>query len=329
MVASTLSLASVPPSALPTVAQLRAFCAVAEHLHFGAAAADLHISQPAVSAAVSGLEQTLKVRLVERTPRAVTLTPVGVTVAQQARDLLDGLADLARKAAGQGRRHCGPLRLGMIPTIAPYVLPAVLSSIRKSFPELAPAVTEDLTERLLDRLATGHLDLALIALPADAESMVELPIYAEDFVLAVPPASTMQGAADLDPSVLGDLDLLLLAEGHCLRDQTLDVCRQAGVDGKAVDAPAMSLTTISQLVASGLGATLLPATAVPVEARRDRLGIARFCDPVPHRRVGLVHRRGAARADEYAELADVLRKGLKRLPVRPLPDVTGPAISAA
>jgi LysR family hydrogen peroxide-inducible transcriptional activator len=147
-------------------------------------------------------------------------------------------------------------------------------------------------------------------------------LYAEDFVLAVPSTSSLPDETDLDPTVLGDLDLLLLAEGHCLRDQALEVCRQVGVDGKAAaGAPAMSLTTVAQLVASGLGVTLLPATAVPVEARRDRIGIARFRDPAPQRQVGLVHRRGAARADEYAELAGILRKGLRRLPVHPISDV--------
>ncbi len=315
---------AVTPSALPSVPQLRAFCAVAEHLHFGAAAADLHISQPAVSAAVAGLEQTLKVQLLERTPRCVSLTPIGAEIARQARDVLEGLEDLVRDAAAGGRRHCGPLRVGMIPTIAPYILPTVLGALRKRFPDLEPTVTEDFTERLLERLSSGRLDLAVIALPSGADGFVEIPLYVEDFLLAVPTGSPLAGATDLHPSVLKDLDLLLLAEGHCLRDQALDVCRQAGINGESTSgaAPAMSLTTVSQLVAGGLGATLLPATAVAVEAKRDRLGIGQFRAPAPGRRVGLVHRQGAARADEYGELADVLRDGLKRLPVvleRPLP----------
>jgi LysR family transcriptional regulator, hydrogen peroxide-inducible genes activator len=169
MAAPAPPVTSITPSALPTVAQLRAFCAVAEHLHFGEAAAHLHISQPAVSAAVSGLEHTLKARLVERSPRSVSLTPVGATVARQARELLDGLAEMSRSAARQGRRHCGPLRIGMIPTIAPYVLPTLLPAIRKSCPELEPAVTEDFTDRLLDRLAAGQIDIALMALPSGSD----------------------------------------------------------------------------------------------------------------------------------------------------------------
>jgi LysR family hydrogen peroxide-inducible transcriptional activator len=305
----------VSPSALPTVPQLRAFCAVAEHLHFGAAAADLHISQPAVSAAVAGLEQTLKVQLLERTSRGVQLTPIGATLFAQARGVLDGLEDLVGNAVRGGRRHCGPMRIGMIPTIAPYVLPTVLRTLRKRFPDLEPSVTEDFTDRLLDRLASGRLDVAVMALPSEGDAVVELPLYTEDFVLAVPPGSPLVGATDIDLEVLRDLDLLLLAEGHCLREQTLEVCRQAGISADAAgdSAPAMSLATVSQLVAGGLGATLLPATAVSVEARRDRLGIAHFAAPAPGRRVGLVHRQAAARADEYAELAEVLREGLVKL----------------
>jgi LysR family hydrogen peroxide-inducible transcriptional activator len=306
---------TVSPSALPTVPQLRAFCAVAEHLHFGAAASDLHVSQPAVSAAISGLEQTLKVQLLERTPRGVQLTPIGATLFAQARSVLDGLEDLVGNAVRGGRRHSGPIRIGLIPTIAPYVLPTVLKTLRKNFPDLEPAVTEDFTDRLLERLASGRLDVAVIALPTETGAVVELPLYSEDFVLAVPPDSPLAGRTDLDPAVLRDFDLLLLAEGHCLREQTLDVCRQAGIDADFAgdSAPAMSLGTVAQLVSGGLGATLLPDTAVPVEARRDRLGIARFHAPAPGRRVALVHRQAAARADEYAELAAVLREGLRKV----------------
>jgi LysR family hydrogen peroxide-inducible transcriptional activator len=308
---------TVSPSALPTVPQLRAFRAVADHLHFGEAAAELHVSQPAVSAAVAGLEQTLKVQLLERTSRGVSLTPIGASLAQQTRRILDGLEDLAVSAARQGQRHCGPLRLGMIPTIAPYVLPTVLATLRKRFPDLQPTVTEDFTDRLLAQLTAGKLDVAVMALPSGGDNVTELPLYDEDFVLAVAPGSSLTGAENVDPKVLGGLDLLLLAEGHCLREQALDVCRDAGVDGDAAgaSAPAMTLATVSQLVAGGLGSTLLPATAVPIEARRERLGIARFAAPAPGRRVGLVHRVAAARADEYAELADVLRDGVRRLPV--------------
>lgn len=307
---------AVSPSSLPTVPQLRAFCAVAEHLHFGAAAADLHVSQPAVSAAVSGLEQTLKVQLLERTSRGVALTPIGASISRQAREVLDGLEDLVGNAVRGGRRHSGPIRIGMIPTIAPYVLPTVLTTLRKRFPDLEPAVTEDFTDRLLERLGSGRLDVAILALPSEGDGVVEIPLYNEDFVLALPPSSPLAGTDDLDPAVLRDLDLLLLAEGHCLREQALEVCRQAGMSTDAIgtSAPAMSLATVSQLVAGGLGATLLPATAVPVEARRDRLGIARFSAPAPGRRVGLVHRAAAARGDEYVELAQVLREGLHRLP---------------
>lgn len=307
---------------LPTPAQLRAFVAVADHLHFSDAAAALRMSQPAVSAAVAGLEATLGCTLVERSTRHVLLTPAGEAVAERARAVLGTLDDIGRLAAGARRPLTGVLRLGVIPTAAPYLLPGVLRAFARQLPDLEPAVHEEQTEVLLDRLQAGRVDAAVLALPADPArpgSLVELPLYDEDFLLVLPASSPLAGTGPVPLGTLADLDLLLLAEGHCLRDQTLDVCRQVGVQPER-GTTAASLATIVQLVAAGLGATLLPATAVPVEAQRAELAVLPLAAPVPGRRIGLVHRASSPRSSEFAQLAGVIRQavGESGLPARPV-----------
>ena len=197
----------------------------------------------------------------------------------------------------------------MIPTVAPYLLPTILEAFATDFPALVPEVTEAMTRTLLAALESGSLDLLVMALPSGRVDTVELPLYWEEFVLLVPDEHRLAGGRGLPTTTLQGLDVLLLEEGHCMRDQTLDVCRQAGAAiGQAVKMA--SLTTVSQLVAAGLGVTLLPASAVPVEVR-GRLATAHFADsPLPGRHVGMVHRRSSARAVEYSELAETLRKAI-------------------
>lgn len=299
----------------PTIPQLRALVAVADTLHFGEAAAVLGVSQPSVSAAISGLEAGLDVLLVERSTRRVLLTPTGREVATHARAVLASLDRLVDAAERGGQPFSGPLRLGVIPTVAPYVLAPVLRTLARRFPRLQPDVTEGQTARLLDELESGRIDLALVALPSGGIDVVDLPLYDEDFVLLVPADHPLAGATDVDPAELRDLRLLLLEEGHCLRDQALDLCRQVGA-ATTHPARAASLTTVAQLVAAGLGVTLLPATAVPVEARKGRLATATFRPPSPGRRLGLVHRAGSDHADEYAVLAGRLAEALAATPLR-------------
>jgi LysR family hydrogen peroxide-inducible transcriptional activator len=290
----------------PTVVQLRAFAAVAHQRHFGAAADDLAVTQPAVSAAVAALEASLGARLFERTPRGVMLTALGEQLLPMAHHTLAALNDLVSDAGRSGQTHHGPLRLGVIPTVAPYLLPTILEAFGARFPDLVPEITEATTRTILAALEDGSLDLLVMALPSDRAETVELPLYWEEFVLLVHEEHRLAGARDLPTTTLQGLDVLLLEEGHCMRDQTIDLCRQAGATvGKG--AKMGSLTTVSQLVAAKLGVTLLPASAVPVEVRGP-LSTARFGgSPLPGRRVGMVHRRSSTRADEYGELADVLR----------------------
>ncbi|WP_042442202.1 LysR substrate-binding domain-containing protein [Streptacidiphilus jiangxiensis] len=297
----------------PTVSQLRAFAAVAEHLHFREAAAALRMSQPALSGAVAALEDSLDVRLVERTTRKVLLTPVGERVADHARSVLGALQALTEEVEASRRPFTGPLHLGVIPTIAPYLLPTVLRLARDRYPDLELHVHEERTHQLLDGLATGRLDLLLLALPAGG-GLVDIPLYDEDFVLVTPPDHALAGRADVPRDVLLDLDVLLLEEGHCLRDQALDLCREVGAEPGATRAAGLS--TLVQLVAGGLGVTLLPATAVPVEASRaSALSVTRFGAPAPGRRVGLAHRPSSPRTAEYQRFADSLRDAVRELPV--------------
>jgi LysR family hydrogen peroxide-inducible transcriptional activator len=295
----------------PTLAQLRALVALADTLHFGEAAASLRVSQPSVSAALGALEASLGVELAERSTRRVILTPTGHEVAAQAREILNSVDHLVGTASRAGRPYGGPLRLGVIPTVAPYILAPVLGTIARRFPDVAPEVSEGQTAQLLEELLEGRLDAVVLAVPCGRSDVAEDALYWEEFVLLVPPDHALAGATDLSPAVLRHLPLLLLEEGHCLAAQALDICRQVGAP---TDHPARatSLTTIAQLVAAGLGTTLLPATALAVETRKGKVAVAHFRPPAPGRQIGLVFRPGSARAGEYHGLAEALRKGLDR-----------------
>ena len=229
----------------------------------------------------------------------------------QARQVLADVDNLVKRANERSEPRSGPFRLGVIPTVAPYILAPALRMLARRFPQLRPEVTEDQTVRLLDELTEGSLDAVVLALPTNAKTVVEVPLYWEPFVLLLPPEHPLAGRGGLDLAVLRDLRLLLLEEGHCLAGQAFDVCRQVGA---ATDhaARAASLTTIAQLVAAGLGATLLPAPALPVETRKGKLAVARFRAPAPGRRIGLVFRAADARSSEYLQLAEYLRRALDR-----------------
>ncbi|WP_280413683.1 hydrogen peroxide-inducible genes activator [Nocardia carnea] len=245
----------------PTLSQLRAFVAVAEHRHFGAAATSLDVSQPTLSQALAALENGLGLQLIERSTRRVLVTEAGRRLLPQAIATLDA-ADRFLSAAN-GDTLGGVLRMGIIPTVAPYLLPALLPTLRRRLPALTPRIVEDRTARLLDELRAGSLDVAVLALPADVPGVVEIPLYTEDFVVVVPAGHELAGRTDLAPAALDALPILLLDEGHCLRAQTLELCRSAEIrPGAAGDTRAASLSTVVQCVAGGLGVTLIPEMAV-------------------------------------------------------------------
>ncbi|MEV0096045.1 hydrogen peroxide-inducible genes activator [Streptomyces sp. NPDC050738] len=305
------------PGKQPSLAQLRAFAAVAEHLHFRDAAAAIGMSQPALSGAVSALEETLGVQLLERTTRKVLLSPAGERLAVRAKAVLDAVGVLMEEAEAVRAPFTGVLRLGVIPTVAPYLLPTVLRLVRREYPELDLQVHEEQTSSLLEGLGAGRLDLLLLAVPLGVPGVAELPLFEEDFVLVTPRDHWLAGREDVPREALRGLDLLLLDEGHCLRDQALDVCREVGrSDGAAVTTTAAGLSTLVQLVAGGLGVTLLPRTALRVETgRNDQLATAYFADPAPSRRIALAMRVGAARGEEFEAFAAALREAMRPLPV--------------
>ncbi|MFI9721745.1 LysR substrate-binding domain-containing protein [Streptomyces sp. NPDC052396] len=302
----------------PSLAQLRAFVAVAEHLHFRDAAASISMSQPALSGAVAALEEALDVQLFERTTRKVLLSPAGERLAARARTVLEAMGDFLEEAEAARAPFTGVLRLGVIPTVAPYLLPTVLRLVHDRYPALDLQVHEEQTSSLLDGLTQGRLDLLLLAVPLGAPGVIELPLFDEDFVLVTPCDHWLAGRDDIPRSALRELDLLLLDEGHCLRDQALDICREAGrAPGTPVTTSAAGLSTLVQLVGGGMGVTLLPRTAVRVEAgRSDRLATGCFADPAPSRRIALAMRSGAARQGEFEEFAEALRGAMGKLPVR-------------
>ncbi|QIP84871.1 LysR family transcriptional regulator [Streptomyces sp. Tu 2975] len=305
----------------PSLAQLRAFAAVAEHLHFRDAAAAIGMSQPALSGAVSALEEALGVQLLERTTRKVLLSPAGERLAVRARAVLEAVGALMDEAEAVRAPFTGVLRLGVIPTVAPYLLPTVLKLVHERYPDLDLQVHEEQTSSLLEGLGAGRLDLLLLAVPLGVPGVTELPLFDEDFVLVTPEDHWLGGRQDIPREALRELHLLLLDEGHCLRDQALDICREAGrTEGAPVTTTAAGLATLVQLVAGGLGVTLLPRTAVDVETgRAGRLQTGWFADPAPSRRIALAMRSGAARGGEFEEFAKALREAMAALPVRVAP----------
>ena len=295
----------------PTIAGLRAFVAVAEKHHFSSAAATLGVSQSTLSQALAALENGLGTQLIERSTRRVFLTTEGKGLLPRALAVVEAVDAFTAEAAGASDPLQASMRLGLIPTVAPYVLPTVLAGLAQQLPSLTLRVVEDQTQRLLTLLREGALDAALIALPAPevpAGGMTAIPIYDEDFVLALPPGHPLAGKRRVPTTSLARLPLLLLDEGHCLRDQALDVCHKAGVQAELTNTRAASLATAVQCVTGGLGVTLIPQSAVPVEAARSRLGLAQFATPRPGRRIGLVFRSSSGRDEPYRQLAAMIGK---------------------
>jgi LysR family hydrogen peroxide-inducible transcriptional activator len=290
----------------PTVQQLRYAVAVADARHFGRAARACFVSQPALSTQIRELEARLGVQLFERTSRGVLVTAVGADVVERARRILREVDDLCEAAAGAGGELGGSVRLGVIPTIAPYVLPQVIPLIEEAHPGVELYLREDRTEALLTQLQAGELDVLLLALPLHRPGVDELPLYEEPFLLAVPESHALAGSGRCEVAALAEERLVLLEEGHCLRDQALAVCEFAGRDG-LVEVQGTSLPTVVQMVGSGLGVTLLPATTVERDVHPGERVVVRELEPTPpSRTVGLAWRSSSARAPAYRQLGDVI-----------------------
>ncbi|ACI97877.1 LysR substrate-binding domain-containing protein [Rhodospirillum centenum] len=293
-----------------TLRQLRYLVALADTLHFGRAAAACHVSQPSLSAQIQQLESLLGTALVERTKHRVLLTPAGKDTVRRARDVLAAVDDMSQMARAAGRPLCGALRLGVIPTIGPYLLPGVLPGLRRDYPDLRLYLREDLTERLLDRLRAGDLDAAVLALPVAEPGLETVDLFEEPFLVALPQNHPLSERTAVRQSDLSGEVLLLLEDGHCFRDQALDVCRLSGAREDPGFA-ATSLPTLVEMVAGGLGLTLLPARAAPLLTAAGQVVLRPFVAPVPVRRVGLVWRRGSVREADLQRLAGHLAEGTR------------------
>jgi LysR family hydrogen peroxide-inducible transcriptional activator len=286
-----------------TLKQLRYFDALARHGHFGRAAEAAAISQPALSMQIRDLEDTLGTPLLERGPRALRLTAFGEEFLARARAILrqtEELEDLARAARAE---LTGRLRIGVIPTVAPYLLPRVIARLTAQYPALDLTLRETVTPRLVADLAEGRLDCALLALPLSEPALEEVALFSEPFLLVRPEADAGKPAPDRDG--LREMRLLLLEEGHCFRDQALSFCAPAGTPREIMDGS--SLSTLVQMVGAGIGVTLIPEMAVAVETRSAPVSVTAFRDPQPRRTIGLVWRRSTPLAPQLRQIAETIR----------------------
>ena len=278
---------------------------LADVRHFSKAAERCHVSQPTLSTQIRKLEDELDVQLVERSPRKVMLTEVGAEIVERARAMLadaDAIRAIARRSKDP---HSGTVRLGIFPTLAPYFLPHVVPEIRRRFPRLTLRLFEEKTEDVINMLRQGRLDAGLLALPIESEQLATRVLFEEPFVLAVPGAHALSTRKTITLEDLEEEELLLLEDGHCLREQALEVCQLAGAHEK-LDFHATSMETLRQMVAAGTGITLMPVMAVkPPVAHTDNLVTRPFTEPGPMRTIALVWRKSTALAPFLEELAEI------------------------
>jgi LysR family hydrogen peroxide-inducible transcriptional activator len=286
---------------------LQYLVALAETRHFGRAAARCHVSQPTLSAQLKKLEAFLGAPLIERRPRRVALTPAGEAVVARARRILQDAEDIRAIARASQDPLAGPLKVGLIPTLGPYLLPRVAPRIARALPKLQLVLHEYQTGPLIERVLQGELDLAILALPAETKGLVTRSLFAEAFLVAMPERHRLAARRRLRPADLAGETLLLLEEGHCLRDQALEVCERAGAGEQAFRAT--SLETLRQMVAAGLGITLLPRLAAegPFASARG-LAVRPFSPPSPSRVIGAAWRRSTTRGEAIAAVCDVIRR---------------------
>jgi LysR family hydrogen peroxide-inducible transcriptional activator len=286
-----------------TLRQLRYFDALARHGHFGRAAEACAITQPALSMQIKELEEALGGVLLERSARQVVLTKFGEELAQRVREILrsvDELGDFARASRDQ---LVGRLRIGMIPTIAPYLLPKVIANLTQMHPELDIHVRETVTPKLIKELAEGRLDTAIVALPVSEPSLTEVALFTENFLLVRPGED--EGTPVPSREALREMKLLLLEEGHCFRDQALSFCNMKSSPPREM-LEASSLSTLVQMVGAGIGVTLIPEMAVAVETRSASVSVVRFKDPQPSRTIGMVWRKTSPLARQLTQISEVV-----------------------
>jgi LysR family hydrogen peroxide-inducible transcriptional activator len=291
---------------------LKYLVALADTGHFGKAADRTFVSQPTLSAQLKKLEEYLGVKLVERQPKNVQLTDVGKQVVMRARRMLNDGDEIVALARNNADPFAGRLKVALIPTIGPYLLPRVMPKLRKALPNLSLMLYEYQTESLLKRLRDGEIDLGIMALPAAQDGIESRKLYEEDFTVALPNNHPLGAKSTIKVQDLKGHTLLLLEDGHCLRDQALEVCSRVDVR-EAEDFRATSLETLRQMVVAGLGITLLPEFAVDTPFGSQRgLAIRRFAKPAPSRTVGAVWRKSSTRAPAIDAVCDVVDRVMTR-----------------
>jgi LysR family hydrogen peroxide-inducible transcriptional activator len=298
-----------------TLRQLRYLAALARHGHFGRAAEACAVTQPALSMQIRDLERTLGVRVVERRPGEAMLTDVGREIARRAEDVLAASRDLVDFARHRGGLLTGRLTLGVIPSLAPYLLPRILPRLQKQFPDLRLELRETQTRQLVDDVKSGALDAAMLALPIGEPDVDTLMLFDDLFLLAVPADDPRPATTPIPPTDIDQSRLILLEDGHCLRDQALAFCGSVARSGHnsattGMAFAASSLSTVMQMVASGYGITLIPQIAADVEQRDDRVKFLRLENPQPGRSIGLVYRKTSPRKADFAALGDVVRESV-------------------
>jgi len=287
-----------------TLKQLRYFEALARHGHFGDAADACAISQPALSMQIKELENSLGTPVFERGPRHVRLTAFGESVAARIRDILRAVEELDDLARASRDHLSGPLRIGVIPTIAPYLLPRIIGDLTRLHDGLDIRVRETQTSTLIEELTQGRIDTAIVALPVSEPAFEEVALFDEEFVLVRPLSEADQPVPT--PDRLPEMRLLLLEEGHCFRDQALSFCNLVAKEPREL-LDGSTLSTLVQMVGAGIGVTLIPEMAVPVETRSAPVSIARFAPPRPTRTIGMIWRKTNPLAERLSMIAELVR----------------------
>lgn len=288
-----------------TLRQIRYFVALARHRHFGRAADDCAVTQPALSMQIKVLEDSLGTALFERGARQISLTGFGEAFLARSGGILQAVDELEDLARATGGKPSGKLRIGVIPTVAPYLLPAIITHLQGLFPDLRPLLRETVTPRLLEELLDGRLDAAILALPVSEPALTEVALLSEPFVLVRPAEDRAKPVPS--PAMLREMRLLLLEEGHCFREQALSFCDlppsrpREMLDGS-------TLSTLVQMVGAGFGVTLIPEMAVAVETRSAPVAVARFREPQPVRHIGMVWRKSNPLEAQLMQIAEAVRQ---------------------
>jgi len=296
-----------------TLRQLRYLQALARHRHFGRAAEACAVTQPALSMQIRELEKELGVELVDRRPGDAALTEIGVLVAKRGDEVLAAARDLVDFARHRGRLLKGQLKLGVIPTIGPYVLPKLLPLLHIRHPDLIVKMRETQTKALIEELVAGDLHAVVLSMSATEGDIEVVRLFDDPFLLAVPADDPLPETRRVTAGEVDQSRLILLEEGHCLRDQALAFCSTAKPD-MPLNLGATSLTTIMQMVANGYGVTLLPQVAVDAEAPDERIKLLRFAAPEPSRTIGLAFRRTSPRKADFIALGQLVSEAFGRRP---------------